>query len=532
MPRDMALVRRSGTALGRAWFLGSAAAALLLAAPQAPAQPRGKPAQDAPGLLARMAEFRTQVPDHPVDFILTNPTRTSVGLSVLAYADVEGYVEFDGPDWPARARTAPRRLKAGEPAMFELDGLEEDTAYRYRFLSRTASAGADPGRDFAPSEPGTFRTPRPPGAPFRFTVIADSHLDANMLGPLYERTLANASSDGPDFHIDLGDTFMTDKRGRDFKNALPQYIAQRYYLGLLGRTAPVFMVLGNHDGEWGHLARDAESMAPWSFAARTRYFPPPMIAEQAGDGMYTGRTAFAQGRGSNYYTFAWGDARLIVLDPFWSTTEKARDAGARVRGAGAPAPDDLNPTDQSWTMTLGREQYDWLARTLECSRSRHTFVFIHHLVGGLGRATRGGVEAAPYFEWGGRNADGSDGFAVRRPGWPMPIHALLVKHRVSAVFHGHDHLYARQELDGVCYQCVPQPGNLPRGNRADGEYGYRAGTRAPGSGHLRVSVSPDAAQVEFIRASGTDPRAQRPPDPPADRVTADSYQLPARPDTP
>ena len=47
------------------------------------------------------------------------------------------------------------------------------------------------------------------------------------------------------------------------------------------------------------------------------------------------------------------------------------------------------------------------------------------LVGGMGGAeSRGGVESVPFFEWGGKNADGSDGFAEHRPGWPMPISGL------------------------------------------------------------------------------------------------------------
>ena len=48
------------------------------------------------------------------------------------------------------------------------------------------------------------------------------------------------------------------------------------------------------------------------------------------------------------------------------------------------------------------------------------FVFIHHLVGGLGRDVRGGAKPAAYMEWGGKNADGSEGFAQHRPGWVMP----------------------------------------------------------------------------------------------------------------
>jgi hypothetical protein len=119
----------------------------------------------------------------------------------------------------------------------------------------------------------------------------------------------------------------------------------------------------------------------------------------------------------------------------------------------------------------------------------------------LDRNGRGGAEAAPFYEWGGKDADGVDGFRARRPGWSMPVHALLVRHRVSAVFHGHDHLYARQELDGLVYQAVPQPGHdNPREPDRFAEYGYAGGTLLPSAGHLRVAVSPSQAVVEYVRA--------------------------------
>jgi hypothetical protein len=114
---------------------------------------------------------------------------------------------------------------------------------------------------------------------------------------------------------------------------------------------------------------------------------------------------------------------------------------------------------------------------------------------------RGGVEAAPYFEWGGRNADGSEGFAARRPGWTMPIHALLVQHRVTAVFHGHDHLYARQSLNGVVYQATPQPSavNSSSGPTLARDYHYASGTILSSSGHLRVRVGPAGVTSEYVR---------------------------------
>ncbi len=170
----------------------------------------------------------------------------------------------------------------------------------------------------------------------------------------------------------------------------------------------------------------------------------------------------------------------MVLDPFWFTRDRKGD--------------------DNWGMTLGETQYRWLTATLEKSRAPFKFVFLHHLVGGLGRDVRGGVATAPYMEWGGKNADGTEGFAQHRPGWAMPIHQLLVRNGVSIVFHGHDHLFAREELDGVVYQEVPQPGHPSGGTRSAEEYGY-TGVILGSSGHLRVTVEPGQAVVEYVRSA-------------------------------
>ncbi len=463
------------------------------------------------GLLAEMAAFKTDVPAHPFDIVLVRPTRDSMTVSVVCYErDVcEGYVEYRRDDSANLDRCATRPLPKGETVLFTLEHLSPDTAYVYRFKHRRIPAKNAPGAKPEPREPEafssseyyTFHTPRAAGDSFTFTIQADSHLDANVTPAVYLQTLTNALADKPDFHIDLGDTFMTDKRGREFKDTLPQYMAQRYYFGQLCHSVPLFMVLGNHDGEVGYANDGPNSMSPWSFAERTRYFPAPEIMD-GGDGkaMYSGRTSYAKGQGANYYEFTWGDAQFIVLDPFWFTTAKPRGGGGP--GAGRDKKDaDVANTDENWTRTLGKDQYDWLTRTLEGSKAKHRFVFIHHLVGGLGKANRGGVESSVFFEWGGKNADGSAGFAEHRLGWAMPIHDLLVKHHVSAVFHGHDHLYVRSERDGVVYQCVPQPGNVAGGTRSAAEYGYKLGTIFGSPGYLRVRVAAEKATIEFIRSA-------------------------------
>ena len=414
--------------------------------------------------------FHTAVPEHLFTLTLGRPTATSVTATVLANEDLEGF--FD----PGGNKSAHSRFPKGQPVPVLFGGLKPDSGYRYRFHYRRPGHGT-----FEASPVYSFHTQRSRDAAFTFAVQADSHLDENTAPETYRRTLLAMLDARPDFLIDLGDTFMTDKRRTDFREAFPQYLAQRYWFGLVAHSVPLFLTLGNHDGEGG--ARhdgSAESMAAWSHALRTRYFPNPRP-----DGFYSGNREAGPLKSplENYYAWQWGGALFVVLDPFWPTT-------GRTRG-------------NLWRWTLGRQQYDWLHHSLEQSDARFKFVFIHHPAGANTEPIRGGIAAARFGEWGGRNADGGDGFREHRPGWPMPVHALFVKHGVSVVFHGHDHLYAREELDGVVYQAVPQPGNPRSGGppRNAHEYGYTQGTILGGSGFVRVSVAPGRASAEFVHQS-------------------------------
>ncbi len=416
------------------------------------------------------SEFRAEVPAHPFDVILARPTATGMTLSVLSYQDDEGVIAYGIQPDKLTDHTPPRRLQAGVPVEFALSSLRPDTQYFYEYRPQRA-----------PGMASTFHTARPPGSSFTFTLQADSHLDRGTAPGVYLQSLTNARVAKPDFHIDLGDTFMTEKYA-EFRQAAPQYLAQRYYFGVIGQAAPVFLALGNHDGEMGRYSDGtATNMTVWANALRKKYFPNPRP-----DGFYTGNATPDKTAGllENYYAWEWGDALFVVLDPFWFTPRAQRDS-------------------DNWYRTLGRTQYDWLKQTLETSRAKYKFIFIHHLVGGETREGRGGAEAAKFFEWGGRNLDGTAAFADQRPGWPMPIHALLVQNKVSAVFHGHDHLYAKQDLDGIVYQEVPQPSHAGGDLRSAAEYGYRQGVLLPSPGILRLTVSPERAQVDFLRTEGT-----------------------------
>ena len=101
---------------------------------------------------------------------------------------------------------------------------------------------------------------------------------------------------------------------------------------------------------------------------------------------------------------------------------------------------------------------------------------------------------------GGFNKDDTWGFDVKRPGWGKPIHKLMTDANVTVFFHGHDHFFAKQQLDGVVYQLVPQPSHLNLKNAGQTEsYGYTTGDILPSSGHLRVTVSESRVNVDYIR---------------------------------
>ena len=126
-------------------------------------------------------------------------------------------------------------------------------------------------------------------------------------------------------------------------------------------------------------------------------------------------------------------------------------------------------------------------------QAKYKFVFAHHVLG----TGRGGIEESDVYEWGGRNKRGDWEFSQKRPGWELPIHQLMVKHGVTIFFQGHDHLFARQERDGIVYQEVPNPAD--QGYVAYNEDRYQSGVKLPNSGHLRVSVSPEQVKVDYVR---------------------------------
>lgn len=397
--------------------------------------------------------FRTEIPPSPLNVIESAPTDHSIRISICSSENTQFDLKCSSS---SQATSQKGRLQAGEPQIVEIDGLKPGSTYTYQVSTH--------GK-FEPLS-GRFVTARSKGSTFVFDIQADSHLDSNSDLAVYENTLKNEIADKPDFLVDLGDTFMVDKYPH-YQDSLKQYLAQRYWFSMPGSQMSIFLCLGNHDGETGWVQRGGPQMTEWSRAQRQRYFP-----SIRPDAFYSG----APENGLNY-AWNWGDALFVVLDPFVATTQKPRNEG------------------EGWNWTLGKTQFDWLESRLKSSTAKFKFVFIHHLVGGFGREARGGVEASKRFEWGD-----DDQFPSQRTGWAEPIHALMKRYKVSALFHGHDHLYVRQERDGIIYMEVPQPSAARENTRSAEEYGYTTGKLLPSSGHIRVTVAPTGVKCEYVKS--------------------------------
>lgn len=411
--------------------------------------------------------------------LLGRPTDNSVTVQLQFADSVEVRVQYGTTTGNYTQQTPWVIFRDSIPAEIAITNLQPNTQYFYRVRYRI------PGDTTITNRPEyKFHTQRPVGEGFTFVVQADPHLDSQTDTAIYNRCLLNQLEDEPDFMVDLGDIIMSDKLKNSANVITEDTIAQRTeimrgYYEKACHSVPLFIALGNHEGEAGwNLNANGNNVAVWTTLQRKKHLLNPEP-----DNFFSGDTTshVYVGRRENYYAWQWGNAQFIVLDPYWYTNNK---------------PDSLS----GWDWTLGETQYLWLKNTLENSTADFKFVFAHQLIGGDPDG-RGGVEFADRYEWGGNNLDGTPGFATQRPGWYKPIKDLLTENRVTIFFHGHDHFFAKQQKDCLIYQECPQPGhfNFNSANQA-AVYGYLQGQILPNSGHLRVRVDSSGVQVDYVRA--------------------------------
>ncbi len=418
-------------------------------------------------------------PDFIATEILGRPTDNSVTVNVVPSKEMEIYYEYGSATGAYTQNTPTQILSAGTPTETVLTELQPGTRFYYRIRYRTGSG------DYSAGQEHTFMTQRSPGSTFTFAIQGDSHPERvrKQFNPeLYTRTLLTVAASQPDFYITIGDDFSVDALKIVNQATVTQrYLHQRSFLGLIGNSAPLFLVNGNHEqAALYNLDGTPDNVAVWAQNARNLYYPQP-----APDNFYSGDSQPVEYIGllRDYYAWTWGDALFVVIDPYWHSTVPVDN----VFGSG-------DRTRDMWGITLGEAQYQWFRQTLERSTARYKFVFAHH-VNGTGR---GGIELAGLYEWGGRSRQGAWEFDQKRPGWEKPIHQVMSENGVTIFFQGHDHLFARQELDGVTYQTLPVPADPHYA--LDNVEAYLSGDILPASGYVRVTVSLAVVTVEYIRS--------------------------------
>jgi len=427
--------------------------------------------------------------------LIGRPTSSGVTLKASMDRSIAAYVEYGSSSGTFSSQTSTDTFADG---MIEIPitGLDADKAYYYRLRYRETGASS-----FAAGSEHRFRTQRARSSSFTFDVQSDSHQGYQPFysGTLYGITLENIASDQPDFLFDLGDTVSTDDATETAASVRQKYADQRASFNKVGHSSPVFLVLGNHENEEGWNLDDtgdiANSLPVLGANARKRYFLNPVPNAFYGGNSDVLAALDGDHLRGDYYAFEWGSALFVAIDPFWYTTRKP------YAGALGGEKNDETVGDR-WDWTLGKTQYDWLKATLENSTAPFKFVFAHHSTGGSADYVRGGASGAKYCEWGGYDPDdGTYAFDAHRPGWGTPVHRVLAENGVSAFFHGHDHVFAKEELDGVVYQECPQSANPSydggfTSNAAD----YANAARVNNSGHLRVTVTPTLVTVSYVRA--------------------------------
>ena len=413
--------------------------------------------------------------------ILGRPTDTSITASILFDQNVYYYIEYGTVSGAYPLVTTTYTNVSNTPDEIDLVNLVANTKYYYRMVYKLVGSA-----NFNTTPEYSFNTQRSPGSAFTFTLESDEHLyDKKGIREMYQVTLANQAADKPDFMLSLGDIFGDDHTPTTTTSADMDALHKDYrqYLGATCHSVPFFVCLGNHEGENDYYLNQNPpfNIGVWGTQWRKFYYPNPYP-----NSFYSGNTTvenYGINTPENYYSWTWGDALFVVLDVYRTEISP-----------GATPADPAKP--QNWDWTLGRTQYNWMRSVLENSTAKHKFVFAHHTRG----QGRGGIATATQFEWGG--IDGNQyKFDQYRPGWGKPIHQVFVDTKVDIFFQGHDHLFAKEELNGVVYQEVPMPSDITYTIGYTANAGaYPNGNAMNGTGHIRVNVSPSCVKVDYVKA--------------------------------
>jgi len=282
------------------------------------------------------------------------------------------------------------------------------------------------------------------------------------------------------------------------------WLRMRKMLSAITPTIPVYLVLGNHDGEsFYDVAREAARFY------RQKYWRQP--------GAESGSSIF-----QNYFSLRWGerwpetsDLQIIVLDnesynPPWMP---------------------LIP--EQWT--LGETQKQWFKNELSREAS-WKFVCFHHVLGGWPRGTNEAVTDYCYGRGPLFTLEDYQGLCARPESVEqVTLTRWMLESGVKALFYGHDHVFhlkmikdnQNRQMLGICVGSTKHVGELlwykgELWNRFYGPYGAywteiklgdprKANFWGP-SGYTRLIIDKNEARLEYVRAAYNHPYTNIPPE--------------------
>ncbi|MBN1994964.1 MAG: hypothetical protein JW953_19875, partial [Anaerolineae bacterium] len=201
--------------------------------------------------------------------LLGKPTDTSITINIVPASTIEYYYEYGTSSGVYTGQTTPVTATGGEPHEVTITGLSPNTRYYYRMVYDADGSVTDGDSEVRAEH--TFHTQRAEGESFVFTVTSDSH------GTFGTNTATNILNGSPDFHVDLGDTFMVDEVAESqsaYNNRYQQWRGTSYFGGI-GQSVPIYLTTGNHEEEEGWNLDDTPSRALLNIEARKLYFPMP-----------------------------------------------------------------------------------------------------------------------------------------------------------------------------------------------------------------------------------------------------------------
>jgi len=364
---------------------------------------------------------------------------TSVGgvtasQAKIAFAtphSVDYYVRY-GTDSTLVSGTNTTEVEVTTGALIEtITGLSEDTQYYYRLYVSAAN-----GSPSAISPIRSFRTARSEGQPFRFVITADQHTATRSeylttSDTAYEYAIPeiqNVIEDlGADFWVDMGDWQEADMQiywTQDHADGL--YACSMRGINYIAHSLPIVSVVGNHENINQYYGTHSDTTfqarctknATYDFwkmlgVAREKFMPQHIASSVPADYYNT------------YYSFDWGDARFIILDPYTYTTSY--------------------PEICSNGFTLGTTQQAWFEGQVSGNTKIWTLIFIHQTGGVASGVDYTDTSAITIDECYGRGG----ATTLQNTSLWTEIYKGVRHRRNIVLFHGHDHVFAHSEKDGL-----------------------------------------------------------------------------------